>query len=133
MALFLIVAPIDTETDNEPEAGLLSWAAGRTAGGLPNHALTVRRGDANCEYGAGGFVVLWPAVHMLVDERPHLGWPSFDARLSASRSFKATTNSARSQLAISSTPVSHGRSAATAGARVSVSSRFGWSTSGWGL
>lgn len=47
------------------------------------NALTVRRGDGNCEYGAGGFFVLCPAVHMLVHERPHLGWPSFDARLSA--------------------------------------------------
>jgi hypothetical protein len=86
-----MVAPIDAETDNDPEAGLLSWAAGRTAGGLPigrEKGRSTERPDSsarrrNCEYGAEGFVVLCPAVHMLVHERPHLGWPSLDARVSA--------------------------------------------------
>jgi hypothetical protein len=47
------------------------------------NALTVRRGDGNGEYGALAFVVFDPANDVLVHERPHLGWPSFDARVSA--------------------------------------------------
>jgi len=111
-----MVAPIDAETDNDPEAGLLSWAAGRTAVGLPigrEKGRSTERPDSsarrrNCEYGAEGFVVLCPAVHMLVHER-RTSAGQVSMRASAlSPSFMAMTNSVRLQSAMSRTPVCPG-------------------------
>jgi hypothetical protein len=97
------------------------------------NALTVRRGDGNGEYGAEGFVVLWPAVQLVHERRTSAGQVS--KRASAhSPSFKAMTNSVRSQSAMSRTPVCQGCSAATGGSRGSVPPWVGYPTSregGW--
>ncbi len=37
------------------------------------------RGHGHCADGVPVFVFLDPARNVLVHERPHLGWPSFDA------------------------------------------------------
>ena len=40
------------------------------------------RGHGHCTHSARLVVLLDPAAHMPVHERPHFGWPSFDARAS---------------------------------------------------